>query len=172
MPLPSAEPPAAQPAAGAQVAAAPTLTAPMDALISVQRDITALRTELLAQTGRDEAARTSALTQALRLATAAAHHLDKVSAEVSQVTTQLRSLSSGLKQLTQKQSERDAEQRAVRAEQQREREEIRAQLTELGQRVFQLTLRVNEDHAMNRKSSTELMHEVQRLLRTVSLPHR
>lgn len=172
LPLPGAVPGMLPVVADAPVVAAPTAAAPVDALTAVQRDLALLRAELLTQSAREEAARTSALAQALRLATAAAHHLDKVSAEVSQVTAQVRSLSSGLKQLTQKQTEREIEQRAARAEQQRDREEVRALLTELGQRLFALTVRTHEDQAMNRKSTTELLHEVQRLMRAMSLPQR
>jgi hypothetical protein len=177
------EPPAAAPVPPVQpvpvdapqaVPDAPAGPAPpgQDLLLGVRAELGALRQELGAAAEREAAARAGALAQALRLATAAAYHLDQVSREVSCAMAQLRGLQAGLVELGQRLGQRDEEARAARSEQQREQEAVRAQLTELGQQLFKLNLRVHEDSAVSRKHAAELSHEVQRLLRALALPPR
>ncbi|MFO0575175.1 MAG: hypothetical protein U1A78_14390 [Polyangia bacterium] len=163
--------------APAEVLPAPASALPVaatgpDLLLGVRAELAALRQELLAQDEREATARAGALAQALRLATAAAHHLDKVSREVSDAMAQLRGLQVGLAELGQKLAQRDEEVRAARAEQLREQDAVRAQLTELGQKLFKLNLRAQEDSAVSRKSAAELAQEVQRLARALALPPR
>ena len=158
------------------VAPVPVLPAPLpepaDALTGLRQEFALLRAELRGQAEQEAVLRAGALTQALRLATAAAHHLDQVSREVCQAVAQIREIRAGLSVVSERLGQREEELRTVRAEHAREQAAMRTQLTELGQRVFTLTLRTNEDSALHRKSSAELLHEVQRLLRALSLQPR
>lgn len=148
------------------------LPEPADALTGLRQEFALLRAELRGQAEQEAVLRAGALTQALRLATAAAHHLDQVSREVCQAVAQVREIRAGLSTVSERLGQREEELRTVRAEHAREHAAMRTQLTELGQRVFTLTLRTNEDSALHRKSSAELLHEVQRLLRALSLQPR
>lgn len=168
---PGAEGVVAEPFPAPPVLPAP-LPEPGDALTGLRQEFALLRADLRAQADQEAVLRAGALTQALRLATAAAHHLDQVSREVCQAVAQVREIRAGLSAVSERLGQREEELRTVRAEHAREHAAMRTQLTEFGQRLFTLTLRANEDSALHRKSSAELMHEVQRLLRALSLQPR